>query len=363
MVVAASGFDGRTALGDDGNTRLDRFERSEVHMATGVRVVVYASSQAAATAGIDAAFHRVKELNDILSDYVEESELNRLCRSPSGQPVRLSQELFDVLDRSEFWRRESDGAFDVTAGPIIRLWRQARKTKRLPSPKQIVDAKALLGGDKIALDSKARAAVLPTAGMRIDLGGIAKGYVGDEMLKVLAKHGLNRAMVVLGGDVVLGDPPPNAKGWTVAIAELVKDRETFSLQRSGLVLANCAASTSGDASQYAVIDGKRYSHIVDPRTGEAQVGRRQTTIVAKTGMDADALATATTVLGPELGAKLADKHQAAALFLSIDDGKRKEIEARKRFESSNQRWKDLPKVEWSENREPARAINSSPPGL
>jgi FAD:protein FMN transferase len=359
VVVAASGFDGRSALGDDGVGRLERFDRSEVHMATVVKVVVYASSKAAATAGIDAAFNRVKDLNDLLSDYVEESELNRLCRSPSGMPVRLSRELFDVLDRSEFWRRESDGGFDVTAGPMIRLWRQARKTKRLPSPKQIADAMTLLGGDKIALDPKARTAVLSTPGMRIDLGGIAKGYVGDEILKVLAKQGLNRAMVVLGGDVVLGDPPPNAKGWTVAIAELVKDRETFSLKRTGLVLANCAASTSGDASQFSVIDGKRYSHIVDPRTGQAQVGRRQTTIVAKKGLDADALATAATVLGPELGAKLADKHDAAALFMSRDEGKRTEIEARKRLESSNQRWKDLPKVEWTENRD-APAERSAP---
>jgi FAD:protein FMN transferase len=328
---------GPTAVGNDG-AALDRYEQSQVHMATVVKVVVYAPSPAAATAAADAAFAHVKELNDILSDYVEESELNRFCRTGVGQSVKLSPELFAVLERAQYWREESGGAFDVTAGPLIRVWRLARKTKHLPSQEKIEETKKLVGGEKLLLDSKEHTGQLTQKGMRIDLGGIAKGYVGDEMLKVLAKHGLKRAMIVLGGDVVCGDPPPNQKGWKVAIAELTKAKEGMALRRGSLLLANSAASTSGDANQYAEIGGKRFSHIIDPVTGLAQTGRRQTTVVAKTGIDADAMATAATVMGVERGVKFVEEHGGAGLFLELDvAGKAKEV--------ATKDWSGLPRLE------------------
>lgn len=340
MVVGAaivlSGV-GRTAVGDDG-AALDRFEQSQVHMATVVKVVVYAPSPAAATAAADAAFARVKELNEILSDYVDESELNRFCRTGVDRKLKLSPELFAVLERAQYWHRESGGAFDVTAGPLIRIWRLARKTKHLLSAKRIEETKKLVGGEKLLLDSNEQTGQLTQKGMRIDLGGIAKGYVGDEMLKVLAKHGLKSAMIVLGGDVVCGDPPPGQKGWKVAVADLTKAKVGMPLRRGYLVLANAAASTSGDANQYAEIGGQRYSHIIDPRTGLAQTARRQTTVVAKNGMDADAMATAATVLGVQKGTAFIESHGAAALFLSLD-----EDEGRK--EAATKAWNELAKVE------------------
>src|SRR5262245_3332599 len=153
-------------------------------MATVVKVVVYAPTQAAATAACDAAFARCKELNDILSDYLDESELNRFCRTGVGRKVKLSPELFFVLDRSQFWRRESGGAFDVTLGPVIRTWRLARKTKHLPSPQKIAELKKLCGDEKLILDRSDQTGQLKMEGMKLDLGGLGKGYVGDEMLKV-----------------------------------------------------------------------------------------------------------------------------------------------------------------------------------
>jgi thiamine biosynthesis lipoprotein len=330
-----------SAIGGDDGAKLERFEQSQVHMATVIRMVVYAPNASAATAAMNAGFERIKELNDILSDYLEESELNGLCKNGVGKEVKLSQDLFAVLDRAQFWRGESDGVFDVTAAPVIRLWRQARRTKRLPSEKQIADARKLVGGEKLTLDANSRTAKLGMAGMRLDVGGLAKGYVGDEVLKTLAKHGLKRAMIVLGGDVVLGDAPPNLTGWTVAVADLAKEPGSPSNRRVGLRLSNAAVSTAGDASQFTVIGGKRYSHIFDPRTGQPQVGRHQTTVVAKTGLDADAMDTAAVILGPERGGELIDKHGAAGLFLSIDD-------AGMRVEVATKKWKEMPKVEWEE---------------
>jgi len=328
---------GRTAVGDDASA-LDRYEQSQVHMATIVKVVVYAPTPAAATAGCDAAFARCKELNEILSDYLDESELNRFCAGGFGRRFKLSPELFFVLERAQYWNHESAGAFDVTLGPVIRYWRLARKTKHLPTPEKLAELKKLTGDDKLVLDPSDRTGQLKISGMKLDVGGLGKGYVGDEMIKALAKHGLSRAIVILGGDVVCGDAPPNAKGWTVAIASLTKSKEATAARTGSLILANAAASTAGDANQFVEIKGKRYSHIIDPATGMAQIGRRQVTIVARTGIDADAMDTAACVLGVEKGMKFANDHQAGALFVTVDD-------AGHTSETVNKHWADLPRAE------------------
>ena len=266
-------------------------------------------------------FHRVKELNDILSDYVEESELNRLCRSTSERRSGSAVNSSTSSNGSEFWRRESDGAFDVTAGPIIRLWRQARRTKRLPSPNRSpTQRRSLAATSSRSIARPARPSLNRRNANRSrrHRQRLRRRRDAQESSPSTAS---NVRWSCLGGDVVLGDPPPNAKGWTVAIADLVKDRETFSV--AAMRAAACRTAPLpllATPRNSAVIDGKRYSHIVDPRTGQAQIGRRQTTIVAKTGIDADALATAAVMLGPERGGQVADKHGAAALFLSIDDG-------------------------------------------
>jgi thiamine biosynthesis lipoprotein len=343
MVGAAAALAGlcRAAVGNDGGA-LDRYEQSQVHMATIVKVVVYAPSPAAATAATEAAFARVKELNAILSDYVDDSELNRFVKASPGTKVKLSPELFTVLERARQWHDQTDGCFDVTAGPVIRLWRSARRTKRLPSTMQIDEALSRVGAEKLILDPKDRTGQLTHRNMRIDLGGIAKGYVGDEMLKTLASHRLNRAMIVLGGDVVCGDPPPSQKGWRVAVVEpttanvAAADKQVAAAPLATLLLANAAASTSGDAYQYAEIGGRRFSHIIDPKTGRAQTGRRQTTVVACTGMDADALATAATVMGVERGKDLIQKQGVAGLFVSVDDAGRLN-------ETSTTGWSDFTK--------------------
>jgi thiamine biosynthesis lipoprotein len=143
--------------------------------------------------------------------------------------------------------------------------------------------------------------------MQLDLGGIAKGYAADEALTVLKKHGIDRALVAAGGDIAVSGPPPSTEGWKIAIATLRGERDP-----GRLILHHAAVSTSGDAEQFVEIDGKRYSHIVDPRTGIGLIGRMNATVVARRGIDADSLTKVLAVLGPEKGIKIIESHEGAS---------------------------------------------------
>jgi FAD:protein FMN transferase len=185
-----------------------------------------------------------------------------------------------------------EGAFDPTVGPFVELWRVARRTGKLPDRAALDSAAARVGWRHVHLDSAARAARLDVAGMRIDLGGIAKGYILDQARAELGRQGLRRVLLQAGGDISTGDPPPGRAGWRVAGVP------------GGSTLANAAVSTSGDTEQFVIIGGVRYSHVLDPRTGVGLTSRRQATVVAPDGATADALATALTVLDDDAGAAL-----------------------------------------------------------
>src|SRR5207244_2213927 len=164
-----------------------------------------------------------------------------------------------------------------------------------------------------------RTVELLKAGMQLDLGGIAKGYSADEALAVLKQQGIPRALVAAGGDIAVSGPPPDAEGWTIGIAPLEDPNQKPSRY---LLLHDAAVSTSGDAEQYVEIDGKRYSHIVDPRTGIGLVGRQSVTVVARHGIMADSLTKVVSVLGPERGLAIIDGLEGvAALVVSkVEDG-------------------------------------------
>lgn len=283
----------------------ERFEYEEPHMGTRFRIVVYAADRAAADKAAKAGFARVAELNGIMSDYLATSELSRLVqkneKEPAG-PVKVSEDLFVVLDRARQVSKLSGGAFDVTVRPYVVLWRHARRTQRLPDPKEMAAAKKVVGYEKLELDAKARTVAFKVAGVQLDLGGIAKGYAADEVLKVLAKHGIDNALVAAGGDVSVSGAPPGTDGWKVDIAPLPRSKE-----KRTLLLKDAAVSTSGDAEQFAVIDGVRYSHIVDPRTGIGLTGQRSVTVIARRGITADSMTKVASVLPAEKALAILEK--------------------------------------------------------
>lgn len=297
------------AIGED----LKRHERVGPAMGTTFRVVLYVADDAVATRALDAAFVRIRQLDDIMSDYSDTSELTRLCEKAGGPATAVSEDMFSILQTSSEFAKQSEGAFDVTAGPVIRLWRKARRTKRLPPDPLIVEAKNLVGDDKMILDPAARTVRLMKEGMKLDLGGIAKGYAGDAAIKVIRSFGIERAMVVGGGDIVVGASPPGQPGWKVAVGPSLQPEKDDTPM---LVLHNQAVSTSGDSAQFVVIKDRRYSHIVDPRTGRALSERFRVTVVAPTGTQSDALATAVSVLGVEKGLKLIDASAGTAALIA-----------------------------------------------
>ena len=305
-----------------------RYEFESKHMGTTFRVVLYAPDRPTAEKATKAVFTRVDELERVMSDYDAKSELMQLCRAKPGIPVAVSQDLFDVLQKAQEVSKKSNGAFDVTVGPLVRLWRDARRTQQLPDPKELAAAKMKVGYKGVTLDTEKRTVTLMVPGMRLDLGGIGKGYAADEGLAVLRKFGITRALVAASGDIAVGDPPPDADAWIVEIAPLGKGMPTRRVK-----LTNAAVSTSGDLFQFVEIGGVRYSHVLDPRTGLGLTGRRSVTVIARHGIQADSLSKAASVLPPEKSLALIDSIDGAATYIAVkesDDAKVR-VTASKRF--------------------------------
>lgn len=278
-----------------------RFEATETHMGSPFKILLYTADDATATRALRLAFDRIKALDKALSDYDPESELMRLCDRSGGPPVPVSPDLFDVLSRAKAMAERSDGAFDPTMAPVGRLWRRARRDKQMPDPATLRKALSLVGHRKMTLDPQSWTVRLDP-GVRLDLGGIAKGHASQAAVDVLKAQGVPIALVAGAGDIVAGDPPPGSRGWSVDIASL--DAPGTGPPERTILLANAAVSTSGDAERFVEIGGVRYSHIVDPRTGLGLTGRVSVTVIAPDGATADALDTAACVLGPERGLKL-----------------------------------------------------------
>jgi thiamine biosynthesis lipoprotein len=314
--------------------KLTRYSYTEGYMGTTFKIILYAPDEATADKASKAAFARVAELDGIMSDYKPASELMRLCAKAAGDPVKVSDDLWTVLERAQEVAKRSDGAFDVTVGPMVRLWRRARRTKELPDADDIAKAKALVGYDKMKLDPKARTVQLTKKGMQLDLGGIAKGYAADQVLVTLKKLGVTRALVAAGGDIAVGDPPADADTWVVGVSP-VEDPE--SKPKKYLLLKNAAVSTSGDAEQFVEIGGKRYSHIVDPRTGVGLVGRMTATVVAPNGLWSDPLTKVVAVLGPEKGFPIIEETPGVSGYFVRKTDKGEEAVASKRFPEVKQR--------------------------
>lgn len=257
-------------------------------------ITIYGDDSTAVASAVAAAFKKAGELNTILSDYIDSSELNRLSAT-GGQHrwIPVSPPLYDILDRSIVAARLSDGSYDITIGPVVRLWRQARRTHQFPDSAQLRLALASTGYRYLHLDSVTHSVLLEKPGMQLDVGGLGKGFVAQAALDLLKERGFSMVMVNAGGKIVTGDAPPGKEGWLIGINA---PGEEEALLPSLLELKSMAVATSGDIYQYVELNGRRYSHIVDPKTGIGLTQRRNVTAIAADGTTADWLATACSVL-------------------------------------------------------------------
>jgi thiamine biosynthesis lipoprotein len=293
------------------------------------RIVLCAPSQEIGNAAAESAFQRIKQLNDIMTDYDSDSELSRLSQT-SGQDrfVPVSQDLWAVLERAQALAKRSDGAFDVTVGPYVNLWRYARMQHRLPDPARLARARLAVGSSKMQLDPARHAVKLLVRSMRLDLGGIAKGYAVNEAIKTLDRRGITRALVSGGGDIGVSGAPPGKRGWRIELPPLDASNAP---PASYVMLSHAGISTSGDLFQRLEIDGVRYSHIVDPRTGLGLTDHSLVTVIAPDDFTADGLTKVMSVLKPEEALKFMDETPGAAVRIARQPGRKVEVWESKGF--------------------------------
>ncbi|MFN7628387.1 MAG: FAD:protein FMN transferase [Pirellula sp.] len=304
-----------SVLGQSSIPQLERYEYTTPTMGTVLRMVIYSHDDKEAQRAIDAGLDEIERLIPILNNYDPSSEVSKLSQAASN-PKSLSSDLAGTLLAAKRWHELSAGQFDITVGPLTRLWTRARKEKRLPDPNEIIEALQRIGWQNLRLlRTESRTKVegqlsspvqanlnenplrleLLSRDMIIDVSGLATGYIIERAFEAITRSGNDSVLIDIGGDIRLGSPPPEAQGWTIEIAGIGKNSPPLCKR----LLHSCAITTSGDLNQFIEIDGRRYSHLIDPITGIPLERRQSATVIAATAIDADAGATALCLLGME----------------------------------------------------------------
>ena len=288
------------------------FEKPE--MGSPFTITIYTADSAKAAAIATQAYRLADSLNNILSDYIDSSEINRLSATSGGYCyVPVSLPLFTIIQRAQQAARLSAGAYDITIGPVVELWRKARKTKSFPNNDSLVAALQKTGYRYLHIDSAHHALWLEKRGMQLDVGGLGKGFVAQAVLNLLTQNGFASAMINAGGKIVTSNTPGTQRGWLIAINAPEEKEEVLPRM---LYLQNMAVSTSGDLYQNVVIDGKTYSHIVNPKTGIGLIQSKNVTAIARDGTTADWLSTACSILSKRKAMRLVKKIPGAALLIT-----------------------------------------------
>jgi thiamine biosynthesis lipoprotein len=298
--------------------RVDVDSGKRIVMGTFARVVAVAGDSNTAKQSIEAAFAEITKVDELMSDYKDDSELNGVNRDSFKRAVRVSEELFEVLQKSVTFSRQSGGAFDVTVGPLVDLWRSADEANSLPTDAELLQARSKVGYDKLILDVNEMSVRFAADGMRVDLGGVAKGYAVDKAVEAMQKDGALGGMVEIGGDIrCFGWPPQGKNKWRIGLQDSREADLGIGDSRVLMVLelTDAAIATSGDYRRFALIEGKAYSHIIDTKTGSGSEGLTSVTIISRNGTEADALATAVSVLGAEKGLELVETMPQAEAIL------------------------------------------------
>jgi len=274
--------------------KVQPLKRSQMIMGTMVEITVIPPDEQA----IEAAFEEMKKVDALMSTYKENSEVSILNREGENH---LSAETLQVIREAINFSEITGGAFDITCRPLINLWKKAKKEKVIPSPQEIKEALSLVGYEKIKILPEGDVVRFKQKGMQIDLGGIAKGYAVDRAIETLRKNGIRRALVNAGGDLYALGNGPGGEKWKVGIQDPREEDKLLGI----IKVKDVGVATSGDYQRYFTIEGKRLSHIVNPKTGQTvQDVPMSVTVIAPHATTTDALATGVFVLGPQKGMEL-----------------------------------------------------------
>jgi thiamine biosynthesis lipoprotein len=281
-----------------------------VVMGTFSRIVVITKDERAARECIMAAFAEQDRIESLMSYYRDDSQLAQINREAAVRPVQVDERVIEVLEQARRFSELSDGVFDVTVGPLMDLWRAAGEANEPPTEAQLAAARAKVGWQKVILDPNARTVRLGAEGMRIDLGGIAKGYAVDKSVEVMTHKGALGGMVDLGGNIrCFGQTPAGWSHWTIAIQDPNVSPEDMEMGTPPAILQirDSSISTSGHYRRFVTVAGHKQSHIVDPRNGHDNEKLASVTIITTDATSADALSTAVSILGLQKGMELVEK--------------------------------------------------------
>jgi len=288
-------------------------QKTETIMGTQVSITVVAKTEQEGEAAIDAAMAEVRRFDRMMSLYKDDSEITRVNLAAGKGPVEVSPEMIEIVEAARKISELTDGAFDVTVGPLVVLWQMRLKEGAAPTETEIESIKNRVGYRNIITDKKASTLFLMKPGMIMDFGGCAKGYVADRVAELLKGRGIDNAIVALAGDIRVMGHRPDGSSWRIGVQHPRDSAKTLTV----LELSDKFISTSGDYERYQIVHRKRYHHILDPRTGKPSEGMESVTLVGDRGSDGDPLATALFILGPKQGRKIVKKLGYNAIF--VDD--------------------------------------------
>ena len=263
-----------------------RLESSVDAMGSTYSMALYGTDETRLRVAAEEAAEEVRRLDRMMSNYLPNSDLSEINQGAANGPVRVIPELFDLLTRCVEYSRASDGAFDITVGPLMKVWGFYKGSGRFPHRAEIRGALARAGYQKLQLDAANRTVKFTRDGMNIDLGGIGKGYAVDQMVEVLKRNGITSALVSASGSSIygLGTPPGDSRGWKVSI----KNPRNRSATLQDLYLKDESMSTSGNYEKFFFAHGKMWSHIMDPRTGYPAQGVLSVSVISPRTVDSEA---------------------------------------------------------------------------
>jgi thiamine biosynthesis lipoprotein len=298
---------------------LHRHEATRLSMGSVYAIEAYGPDATALPRIVETAFDEVDRIDALMSHYKASSELSRINRDAAEHPVVVDPELFTFLEEAMRYYRSSGGTFDITVGPLMKAWGFFRGEGRMPSTRELAAARRTVGGDHVALNHAAGTVRFDRAGVELDLGGIAKGYAVDRAVRLLRDRGIPAALVSAGGSTIYGlGAPPGRRAWAVTIQDPRDARKTALT----VPLADRAVSVSGSSEKWFEVDGVRYSHIMDPRTGSPVQGVLSVVVVTDTGTSGDALDNAFYVLGPGASQTYLNQFAGTEVFFFLADPKR-----------------------------------------
>jgi thiamine biosynthesis lipoprotein len=309
---------------------LSHHEASRISMACEYAIEAYGPDADALPRIVEAALDEVDRLDRLMSHYKSDSPLSRINREAALHPVAVDQELFDFIVEAMRYHDDSEGAFDITVGPLMKAWGFFRGEGRLPLPNELDAARRLVGAAHVIVDPAARTIAFDAPGVELDLGGIAKGYAVDRVVELLKRRRIAAALVSSGGSTIYAfGAPPGHDAWPIAIQDPIDSGKTaFTLH-----VRDRAVSVAGSSEKFFEAGGVKYSHIMDPRTGMPAQGVLSVVVLARTGTEGDALDDAFFVMGPERSQAYVNRLRDTEAFFFLPDARRGWTLVRRRAEA------------------------------